>query len=69
MFAALQSHPWAYPALEVVHLAGMALLLGNLAPLTRMNAWKVEPIRPGQSVGVLGFTFEQERGDPVLRAE
>lgn len=33
MFAAIASHPWAYPALEVVHLLGIALLLGNLALL------------------------------------
>lgn len=33
MFAALQSHPWAYPALEVVHLFGIAMLLGNLVLL------------------------------------
>ena len=33
MFAALQVHPWAYPALEVVHIAGIALLLGNLVML------------------------------------
>ncbi|WP_298929374.1 hypothetical protein [uncultured Ramlibacter sp.] len=33
MFAALQSHPWAYPALEVVHISGIALLLGNLVLL------------------------------------
>ena len=32
-FAALQSHPWAYPALEVVHIVGIALLLGNLVAL------------------------------------
>ena len=31
--AALQSHPWAYPALEVVHILGIALLLGNLVAL------------------------------------
>ena len=30
---ALQSHPWAYPALEVVHIVGIALLLGNLVLL------------------------------------
>jgi hypothetical protein len=24
------SHPWAYPALEIVHIVGIALLLGNL---------------------------------------
>lgn len=30
---ALRSHPWAYPALEVVHIVGIALLLGNLVLL------------------------------------
>jgi len=29
-FAALKSSAWAYPALEVVHICGIALLLGNL---------------------------------------
>jgi hypothetical protein len=33
MFEALRSHPWAFPALEVVHLVGIALLLGNLVLL------------------------------------
>jgi hypothetical protein len=33
MFAALKSHAWAYPALEIVHIAGIALLLGNLVLL------------------------------------
>lgn len=33
MFSALQSSSWAYPALEVVHIAGIALLLGNLVLL------------------------------------
>jgi hypothetical protein len=32
-FAALKSSVWAYPALEVVHLCGIALLLGNLVLL------------------------------------
>lgn len=30
MWSALQSSAWAYPALEVMHLLGVALLLGNL---------------------------------------
>jgi hypothetical protein len=30
MLAGLQSHPWAYPVLEIVHICGIALLLGNL---------------------------------------
>ena len=33
MFAALKSHVWAYPALEVVHIVGIGLLLGNLVLL------------------------------------
>jgi hypothetical protein len=33
MFEALKSHAWAYPALEIVHIAGIALLLGNLVLL------------------------------------
>lgn len=41
----------------------------ELAPLTRMQAWKVEPIKPGASIGVLGFTLKEEKGEPVLRAE
>lgn len=33
MFAPLRSHLWAYPALEMVHISGIALLLGNLVLL------------------------------------
>ena len=33
MFTALQSHPWAYPVLEMIHIAGIGLLLGNLVLL------------------------------------
>jgi hypothetical protein len=40
MFAALRSHVWAYPALEVVHIVGIALLLGNLVLLElRVFGW------------------------------
>ena len=41
----------------------------ELAPLTRMDAWKVPEIKVGDSVGVLGFTFAGEKGEAVLRAE
>ena len=41
----------------------------ELAPLTRMNAWKVAEIKPGDAVAVLGFTFTGEKGEAVLRAE
>jgi hypothetical protein len=41
----------------------------ELAPLTRMEAWRVAEIKPGTDVSVLGFTFGDEKGEPVLRAE
>lgn len=43
--------------------------LVELAPLTRMEAWKVTPLKTGDKVGVLGFTFVSEKGDAVVRAE
>ena len=40
-FAWIGAHPWLYPALEVVHLCGVALLLGNLVLVELLNAgWK-----------------------------
>ena len=33
MFTFLKTNPWAYPTLEVVHIVGIALLLGNLIAL------------------------------------
>jgi hypothetical protein len=40
MFPDLQTHPWAYPALEMIHIAGIALLLGNLVLLElRVFGW------------------------------
>ena len=33
MLTELRSHVWAYPALEIVHVTGIALLLGNLVLL------------------------------------
>lgn len=41
----------------------------ELAPLTRMQAWRVEPIEPGTFLGVLGFTLQGEKGDAIVRAE
>jgi hypothetical protein len=37
-FPALAAHPWAYPALEVVHIVGIALLVGNLV-LLELRVW------------------------------
>ena len=41
----------------------------ELAPLTRLQAWKVPEIKPGTSLSVLGFTFTGEKGEAILRAE
>ena len=41
----------------------------ELAPLTRMDAWKVPEIKPGQALALLGFTFKEEKGNPVVRLE
>jgi Family of unknown function (DUF6152) len=41
----------------------------ELAPLTRMQAWNVPEIKPGAALSLLGFTFNEEKGDAVLRVE
>jgi Family of unknown function (DUF6152) len=41
----------------------------ELAPLTRMQAWQVDEIKPGTQLAVLGFTLHNEQGEAVLRAE
>lgn len=41
----------------------------ELAPLTRMAAWKVAEIKPGARVSAVGFTFSGEQGDAVMRVE
>jgi hypothetical protein len=41
----------------------------ELAPLTRMEAWKVPEPKVGDVVSVLGFTLMGEKGDAVVRAE
>lgn len=43
--AALATHAWAYPALEVVHVLGIALLVGNLVAL-ELRVWGVAPALP-----------------------
>ena len=41
----------------------------ELALLSRVQAWNVAEIKPGDSVAVLGFTFTGEKGAAILRAE
>ncbi|MEY4713234.1 MAG: hypothetical protein RIS88_2684 [Pseudomonadota bacterium] len=68
MFATLQAHPWAYPVLEMVHIAGIALLLGNLVTLElRVLGWgaalPVEPLaRLSLSLALGGFAMAAASG-------
>ena len=41
----------------------------ELAPLTRLTAWKVEPIAVGATVGVLGYALQDPKAEAVVRAE
>jgi hypothetical protein len=41
----------------------------ELAPLTRVEAWKIPEIKPGAGVALLGYTFKDEKGEAILRAE
>ncbi len=60
-FAWIASHPWLYPALEVVHIVGIALLLGSLV-LVELRVWGLGaalPMAPlarlGLAVSLVGF--------------
>jgi Family of unknown function (DUF6152) len=41
----------------------------ELAPLSRMAAWKMAEIKNGDALQMVGFTFAGERGEPILRVE
>jgi Family of unknown function (DUF6152) len=41
----------------------------ELAPISRVEAWKVPALKNGDAVALLGFTFAGEKGDAVLRVE
>ncbi|MDO8376814.1 MAG: hypothetical protein Q7S91_06430 [Aquabacterium sp.] len=61
MFSWITGHPWAYPVLEVVHLVGIALLLGNLVllELRVLGVAKALPLpalaRAALAVALFGF--------------
>jgi len=61
MFQALGAHPWAYPMLEVVHILGIALLLGNLTLLElRVFGWGAAlpvPALARLSLALVGLGF------------
>jgi hypothetical protein len=41
----------------------------ELAPLTRMDSWKVAEIKPGTMVSAVGYTGKEEKGEAVMRVE
>lgn len=68
MLVALGASSWAYPMLEVVHLIGVALILGNLVMLElRVFGWSAAlPIEPlaqlSLGLAVLGFGLAAATG-------
>ena len=66
--AFIASNPWAYPALETVHLFGVALLVGNLLALElrvwgRASALPVAALaRLSLSLALTGFGFATATG-------
>jgi hypothetical protein len=52
----LATHPWAYPALEVAHIVGIALLVGNLA-LLELRVWGAGTALPVQALARLALTL------------
>lgn len=68
MLAWLPSHSWAYPALEVVHILGIALLLGNLVLLElrvfgRGEALPLVPLaRLALAIALSGFALAAGSG-------
>lgn len=68
MLGWIVSHPFAYPALEVVHIVGIALLLGNLV-LFELRVWGAGPELPvaalarmSLGLAVLGFSMAAASG-------
>jgi hypothetical protein len=60
---AIAEHSWAYPALEVLHIVGIALLVGNLA-LLELRVWGRSPelplgalARPVLGLSLTGFAL------------
>jgi hypothetical protein len=75
MFSALQSNAWVYPALEAVHVVGIALLLGNLVALElrvfgRASALPVEALaKLSLSIALAGFALAAASGSLMFATQ
>lgn len=52
----IAEHAWAYPALEVLHILGIALLVGNLAAL-ELRVWGAVAALPIEALARLSLTL------------
>lgn len=52
--ARLASNAWAYPALEALHIVGIALLVGGLA-VFELRVWGVAPVLPPHELARLAL--------------
>ena len=74
-FKGIIAHPWAYPALEVVHIIGIALLVGNLIAF-ELRVWGVGAALPvpalarlSLSVAVAGFCLAAASGSLMFASQ
>ena len=51
----VSGHPWLYPSLEIAHIVGIALLLGNLV-LVELRVWGFGVALPIQALARLALT-------------
>ena len=75
MLSWIVAHPLAYPALEVLHIVGIGLLLGNLV-LLEMRVWglggelPVQPLaRLALGLAALGFALAGASGLVMFAAQ
>jgi len=71
----ITTHPWAYPLLEVLHILGIGLLLGNLM-LFELRVWGFAPelslralARLSLRVALLGFALAAASGGVMLASQ
>ena len=75
MFTGIQLSSWAYPVLEIVHIVGVALLLGNLVLLELRVFGKGAALpvadlsRLGLSLVLLGFSLAAASGSVMFATQ